>query len=200
MTETLLTDSRVRPYLNAVRQWHGYIRFLGLPTMVDNPDTPLSELFVTPALSDQRVTPETPVNAWPASRSVLQMLSEHRCLVLLGDPGGGKSTLVNWIAWLMAGGAAGILGGELEGLLPLPIVARELKLDGVRKFEDLVDAFLERPVAEPLREHRSVVLEYIESGFPDPSAPGIFWIAPLLQTALKSAVPAEFKTLLQLVA
>jgi len=164
MTETLLTDSRVRPYLNAVRQWHGYIRFLGLPTMVDNPDTPLSELFVTPALSDQRVTPETPVNAWPASRSVLQMLSEHRCLVLLGDPGGGKSTLVNWIAWLMAGGAAGILGGELEGLLPLPIVARELKLDGVRKFEDLVDAFLERPVAEPLREHRSVVLEYIESG------------------------------------
>jgi len=40
----------------------------------------------------------------------------------------------------------------------------------------------------------------IESGFPDPSAPGIFWIAPLLQTALKSAVPAEFKTLLQLVA
>lgn len=38
----------------------------------------------------------------------------------------------------------------------------------------------------------------VESRFPDPSAPGIFWIAPLLQTTLQQATPDEFAALLTL--
>ncbi len=39
----------------------------------------------------------------------------------------------------------------------------------------------------------------IESRYPDPSAAGVFWIAPLLQTTLAGATPEEFKQLLTLV-
>ena len=39
----------------------------------------------------------------------------------------------------------------------------------------------------------------IESRYPDPSAAGVFWIAPLLQTTLDNAVPAEFSQLLTLI-
>ena len=39
---SLLTDKQFRPYLDDVRLWHGYVRYLGLPTMIDNPDTPMS--------------------------------------------------------------------------------------------------------------------------------------------------------------
>ena len=39
----------------------------------------------------------------------------------------------------------------------------------------------------------------VESRFPDPAAPGIFWIAPLLQQPpLGNAVAEEFRTLLSL--
>ena len=39
----------------------------------------------------------------------------------------------------------------------------------------------------------------IESRYPDPSAAGVFWIAPLLQTTLANAAPAEFSQLLTLI-
>ena len=164
MTESLLTDHRLRPYLDDVRLWHGYVRFLGLPTMVDNPDTPLSELFVTPALSDQRVAPESPVSGWPEGRHVLPLLDQRRRLVVLGDPGCGKSTIVNWIAWLLAGGADADLPASLQGLLPLPMVARELKLDGVKDFDSLLDAFLDRPVAERLAPERDTLAQRLAEG------------------------------------
>lgn len=40
----------------------------------------------------------------------------------------------------------------------------------------------------------------VESRFPDPSAPGTFWIAPLLQITLSKAAPTEFQGLLRLAA
>ena len=38
----------------------------------------------------------------------------------------------------------------------------------------------------------------VESRFPDPSTPGIFWIAPLLQTTLAGSAPTEYQALLAL--
>ena len=56
---SLLTDRQLRPYIDDVQRWHGHVRFLGLPTMIDNPDTPMNVLFVTPLLHEQAVTPES---------------------------------------------------------------------------------------------------------------------------------------------
>ena len=188
MNPSLLTDPRLRPYLDDVRQWHGYVRFLGLPTMVDNPDTPLSELFVTPALSEQRVAPEAPVSSWPTGQSVLAMLEQRRRLVVLGDPGCGKSTLTNWLAWLLAGGAAGVLPAAFDGLLPLPMVARELKLEGVKNFDGLLDAFLERPVAERLRDQRGELLARMEAGGCVVFVDGLDEVPVNRRTALRDAL------------
>ncbi len=164
MSASLLTDPLLRPYLDDVRMWHGYVRFLGLPTLTDNPDTPLSELFVVPAVSLQRVAPETAIASWPRGQDVLSMMTQRRCLVVLGDPGCGKSTLVNWISWLLVGSAASTTPPELDGLLPLPLIARELQLDGVSDFDSLLDSFLDRPVAISLKSHRALVLERCAEG------------------------------------
>ena len=99
-TPSLLTDAQLRPYLDDVRLWHGYVRFLGLPTMIDNPDTPMNVLFVTPLLHEQAVTPESDPAGWPKGQSLLAALERHKRLVILGDPGCGKSTLINWLAWM----------------------------------------------------------------------------------------------------
>lgn len=160
MDKSLLTDPRLRGYLEDVRLWHGYVRFLGLPTLQDRPDTPLSDLFVPPQLSAQRVAPETEPQRWPAGQDVLSALQEHRRLVVLGDPGSGKSTIVNWLAWLLAGGDA----AALPGVLPLPLVARELRLGQLHGFDDLLAAFMARPVAEALRSQPEVLREHLDRG------------------------------------
>lgn len=152
---SLLTDAQLRPYLDDVRQWHGYVRFLGLPTMVDNPDTPIHELFVMPGLCDSSLAPESDPQQWPAAQSVLDLLQQHRRLIVLGDPGSGKSTIVNWLAWLLAGGQQANLPAALVGALPMPLVARELKLEKLRHFDDLIDAFLGHAVARHLPRERA---------------------------------------------
>ena len=164
MAARLLSDSRLRPYLDDVRDWHGYVRFLGLPTIQDHPDTPLSDLFVAPLLSAQPVAPESPPSSWPSGQDVFSALEKRQRLVVLGDPGSGKSTIINWLAWLLAGGADRVLPPWLEDVLPIPLVARELKLDGVKQFDDLLSAFLDRPVAAHLKTHRDVLVDALEEG------------------------------------
>lgn len=164
MAASILEDTRLRPYLDDVRVWHGYMRHLGLPTIQGHPDTPLTDLFVAPALAERPVSPESDPKDWPEGKDILALLSERRRLVVLGDPGSGKSTLVNWLAWLCAGGAASVLPEAMRDLLPLPMLARELRLRGVSKFAQLIDAFLARPVAEKLRDKRDAIVERLEHG------------------------------------
>ena len=124
----------------------------------------MSDLFVAPLLSQQRVSPESSPDTWPPGRDIFSALHEHPRLVVLGDPGSGKSMIVNWLAWLLAGGADGVLPPWLEDVLPIPLVASELRLDGIKRFDDLLDAFLDRPVAAHLKHNRDALTSALEQG------------------------------------
>lgn len=45
----------LRRYLDNVRAWHGYIRFLSLPDRRDNPDIIIDRLFVEPLITSWHV-------------------------------------------------------------------------------------------------------------------------------------------------
>ena len=55
-----------------------------------------------------------------ARQSALGMLNEHRHVVLLGDPGGGKSTFINFVTWCMAGDLIGHEDANMD-LLTKPV-------------------------------------------------------------------------------
>ena len=153
----------IRKYLKDVLAWHGYIRFLGMPTLQTNPDVPIDELYVAQSLSLENL----PTDKQPKPDQLhnpVKLLLEKRHLVILGDPGSGKSTLINWFAWQLASGFVDRLPQELSDLIPVPIVLRELKLENVTTFESLIDAFLERPIAKNLQANRKLLLQYFEAG------------------------------------
>ncbi len=160
------TNPVIRPYLANVREWQCYIRFLGLPDRRDNPDVLIDRLFVEPLLTRRYVSPdENPENWTGEAETLLDALAEDSPLVLLGDPGIGKSTFLNFVAWLLARPATNPLIERVGWYLPLPMVLRELPVQGVRDFDGLLDAFLSRKMSEPLLgDERRYLMRTLEEG------------------------------------
>ena len=156
----------IRPYLANVRDWQGYIRFLGLPDRRENPDVVIDRLFVTPLLTRRYVSPdENPQNWADEAETLIDALAENRRLVLLGDPGIGKSTFLNYVAWLLSRPATNVLIDRLGWRLPLPMVLRELEVRGVRRFDDLLEAFLNHKMSAPLLEDdRDYLMRTLDEG------------------------------------
>ena len=156
----------IRPYLKNVRDWQGYIRFLGLPDRRDNPDIIIDRLFVPPLLTRRYVSPdESPENWADKAETLVDALVEDSLLVLLGDPGIGKSTFLNYVAWLLSRPATNALLDRLGWHLPLPMVLRELPVQGVKDFDGLLEAFLSREMSAPLlEEDRRYLMQTLEEG------------------------------------
>ncbi len=156
----------IRPYLANVRDWQGYIRFLGLPDRRENPDILIDRLFVAPLVTRRYVSPdENPENWTGEAETLIDALAEDSPLVLLGDPGIGKSTFLNFVAWLFSRPATNALIERLGWYLPLPMVLRELPVRGVRDFDGLLEAFLGREMSAPLLgDERRYLMQTLEEG------------------------------------
>ena len=149
----LLKTPLLRAYLSSLRDWHGYIRFLGLPDRRDNPDIVIDRLFIEPLLTRRHISPDDNPGNWiDQAQTATEALSVGRPLVVLGDPGTGKSTLVNYLVWMLARPGRNPLVDELGWKLPVPMVLRELRLRGVSDFDGLKEAFLHHVMSKPLRD------------------------------------------------
>ena len=146
-----MSDSVLAAYLASVREWHGYIRFLGLPHLRENPDVGIDRLYVEPRLSRRHISPDTPEDAWGDTDTAIETIADNNRLVILGDPGSGKSTLVNWLAWHFANGRQSDWTDRLGRLVPMPLVLRDLKIGRGITWDGLVDVFLEHEMCRPLR-------------------------------------------------
>ena len=146
------TNPVLRPYLRKVLSWQGYIRFLGLPDRRDNPDIDIERLFIAPVMTRRYVSPDENPQSWSdEAETLVDALAENSPLVILGDPGIGKSTFLNMVAWLLSRPATNSLIERLGWRLPLPMVLWELPVRGVTDFDGLLEAFLSREMSEPLR-------------------------------------------------
>ena len=155
----------LRAYLSNVRDWHGYIRFLGLPDRRDNPDVVIDRLFVEPLLVRRHVSPdEEPLKWLDETETVFDVLRFGKPIILLGDPGTGKTALVNYLAWLLARPTVDAWAKRMgRWLLPLPMLLRELPLQGVNSFHGLLEAFLRHAMSKPLRRGR-YLMDMLEQG------------------------------------
>ena len=149
----LFANRALRSYLSNVRDWHGYIRFLGLPDRRDHPDVIVDRLFVEPLIARRYVSPDEDPTEWiEHAESLLQAVTVDKPIMLLGDPGAGKSSLVNYLVWLLSRPEENRLVERIGWHLPVPMVLRELRLEEVTDFDGLLQAFLVHAMSEPLRD------------------------------------------------
>ncbi len=151
-------------YLSEVLKWHGYVRFLGLPHLQENPDVAIDRLYVQPQVCTSPISADTTLENWPQTESALAALERERRLVLLGDPGSGKSTLINWLAWSFASQIDDRWCQRMGPLVPIPLVLRELHLSSVDTFADLLSAWLQHAVSAPMTGQPDVLDSLLETG------------------------------------
>ncbi|MFZ1642251.1 MAG: NACHT domain-containing protein, partial [Candidatus Contendobacter sp.] len=125
----LWDDLSLRPYLGEIRRRHGIVEILALPSMRDLPPVRIETLFVPPLLAEIPVSADSDPKQWPQGQNLFAALERNLRLVVLGDPGSGKTTLANWLAWRLSAGLTAPLPTVLEDRVPLPCVLREMKAE-----------------------------------------------------------------------
>jgi internalin A len=156
---------QLRDYLASIRTAHGAIRFLGLPTLQDNRDIRIDRLFVEPQLSWYPILPERDREDWEDwrdRRPLEEAVTGSPRLVILGDPGSGKSTLVDWLAWQLADEHPNAWKARLGSRIPIPLILRDLHLTRGMTWDRLLDAFLDRPIGKHLS--REYCLRLMDAG------------------------------------
>lgn len=102
----------------------------------------------------------------------LAAISRHRHLVLLGQPGSGKSTLVNFITYCLAGEGLGDeninsrrlneMGWTLPGLLPLRVILRDYAARGLPQKQSLWNFLVSELQTAGLGAYQRELKEHLE--------------------------------------
>ena len=150
MTQALSEIDLRRLHDQQMRAWFGEVRPLRLEGsgrfFTPPPALPLRAVFVAPALSPTYFQPTVGESQLSGGADVLQWFERQRRLVVLGDPGSGKSTLVSWLAWRLCAGLTERLPDWAEGVLPVPMILRDMQLGAVNGFDDLLAAYVRTDV------------------------------------------------------
>jgi hypothetical protein len=153
------SEPSLKPYCEAVAQAHGHIRFVEIPYLKDVSDVELDNLFVHPRLSQSEIHPDLAPYAWPKCSAALEVLADRPQLVLLGDPGSGKSTLVSCLSWQLCKpqpAKQNVWTTKFGGHVPVPMILRELSLKADLSWEGLIDAFLEHRIGKLLQNRKTI--------------------------------------------
>jgi len=130
-------DRALRIYLDEIAMRHMTVHFLGLPHLKEEGVLSLEQIYIPITFTDQYKgrDPDVP------RTSLIELLKEHRRVVILGDPGTGKSTLIKHIAYSFARERQTPLQHHFGNLIPVPIILRDIALRDIKDADMLLESF-----------------------------------------------------------
>jgi len=159
-------------YYAAVQTRFSGLRILTVGSYAhDRRDLHIDDLFVTPSLTEIPVSLADAAEGNDCGKNLIRELKDHRRLVILGDPGAGKTTLVNWLAWSLTSTET---HREINRLfanhIPIPLILRETKVPDFRKgdkeptLEKIFEVFTTQLFATSLRDHVPLLINLFKRG------------------------------------
>ncbi len=150
----------IRLYCLNLQERFDLVTIVGAPIGDDSAPARLEQLYVEQAIAESPIAEgDAPPLGLPTA---LDVCSNYPRLVLLGEPAGGKSTLVQWITWQFAvahlrpdgikpdSWPARFRFGPKKTTLPFPFILRELKINDGVNWEDLWARMLDQETMRPL--------------------------------------------------
>lgn len=122
-------------YRRAVRATFGYIDVQKRGNFENVSKIEIGRQFVFPQLAARHISPREEPKDWGETTPLLTALKEFPTLTVLGDPGSGKSTIVAWIAQMLADPGPNIYKTTFPGMVPLPFVLRDLRLEATDRWQ-----------------------------------------------------------------
>ncbi len=111
------------------------VEFLGLPSLKESRDLTLEEIYVPLSFNWK-------IGDMKNRFYLPKALAESRHLVVLGDPGSGKSTLVKLITHSFGRREPTPLSQRFGELLPVPIILRDYNISDWKNYEDMLRSFI----------------------------------------------------------
>lgn len=187
MVSQLLERDAIARYRKHLRDCFDIHEVIGLtrPGSEADPGNPtVRSIYVPPACAPSHITPETMQRIMQGggmenpTSPLLPLLGKHQRIVLLGDPGMGKSTLVRWLISTLAAEDKPAEMNELWGVTPLPFILRDVMREMKHTppeqwtWDTLWNAFLQyrpddklsEPLAQPLNDNRDDRRALMDSG------------------------------------
>ncbi|MCP4488492.1 MAG: hypothetical protein GY820_14405, partial [Gammaproteobacteria bacterium] len=100
----------------------------------------------------------------PERQHFANILKEQQRLFILGDPGTGKSTLINWLMLELSYSGDSMLKLALGEVVPFAFILRDMKLSGITSWDGLWQSWCAaNPTFGPIMAEDSDTLEQIFS-------------------------------------
>jgi len=135
---SILRKNLARDYALTLSWRYAEVEFLGLPNLKDERVFRLEHIYVPLRLcrdwadrADKQKTFYVP-----------KALQEQRHLVVLGDPGSGKSTLVKVLTYAFGEADSNAYKRACGELIPIPIILRDYKTRRWQNYEDMLRDFI----------------------------------------------------------
>ncbi len=121
-------------------------------------------LYVEPAFSKHYIDPQSNPDTREQLYKLEDLLEKYDRLFILGDPGIGKTTLINRISYLFSAQQNHQLAKRYGYPIPLPLILRDLDYSEVNSWEDLLGQFFSQDFLKKITYRPDEIRPLLENG------------------------------------